>query len=406
MLNQISPSWVPISVPAFTNLTTAATSSNTPTTTQRVLHVVNGEHFAGAERVQMHLGRCLPEFGFEADFACLVPGRFCEQFDLDHSRVLAAPMKNRFDWAVADRIRNTIADTDYSCIHAHTPRSAMVAARLAKRLRLPWIYHLHSPAARDSSKRFSNFINSAVEKWSLASVSHLIAVSNSLKQQAILDGWRSEEVTVVHNGVPAVRPQRTGTPVAGGTWVIGMVALMRPRKGLEVALKALQAVRANGHALVLKCIGPFETVEYEAKIKRLILELGVEDGVELVGFTKDIPAELAKLDAMVLPSLYGEGMPMVVLEAMAAGLPVVATKVEGTPEAIEHGKQGLLAEPNDPDSLAHELESLINGQHDWTSMSESAVQRHGAHFSDVSMARKTAEIYQRLSSGNSAADAE
>lgn len=406
MLDQTSPSWVPTDIPNIHGVSHGAAFSNIRKKTKRVLHVVNGEHFAGAERVQMHLGRCLPAFGFEADFACVVPGRFCEQFDLEQSRVLAFPMKNRFDIAVADRIRSELSDVDYHCIHAHTPRSAMVASRLAKKLRLPWVYHLHSPVARDSSKRLSNFVNSNVEKWSLASVDHLIAVSNSLKQQALIDGWLSRQVTVVHNGVPAMRPPRGSAPSVGGKWVIGMVALMRPRKGLEVALKALRKVRATGHSLVLRCIGPFETVDYEAGIKRMILELGVQDGVELVGFTKDIPAELAKLDAMVLPSLYGEGMPMVVLEAMAAGLPVVATKVEGTPEAIQHGRQGLLAEPNNPDSLADQIISLLDGQHNWTAMSESAVERHATHFSDVAMAQKTAEVYRNLAGGNTSTNAE
>ena len=62
---------------------------------------------------------------------------------------------------------------------------------------------------------------------------------------------------------------------------------------------------------------------------------------------------------MVLPSLFGEGLPMVVLEAMAAGLPVIATRVEGTPEAITHGVEGLLAEPRDPESLSAAIESLV-----------------------------------------------
>ena len=87
---------------------------------------------------------------------------------------------------------------------------------------------------------------------------------------------------------------------------------------------------------------------------------------------------------------------MVVLEAMAAGLPVIATRVEGTPEAITHGVEGLLAEPSDPESLAGEIRSMVTGQHDWNVMAEAAFERHRTCFSDLSMAAGTAEVYRDL----------
>jgi glycosyltransferase involved in cell wall biosynthesis len=127
-----------------------------------------------------------------------------------------------------------------------------------------------------------------------------------------------------------------------------------------------------------------------------VAKLDLGRGVEFVGFTKDIPSALGELDAMVLPSLYGEGLPMVVLEAMAAGLPVVATRVEGTPEAVRHGCEGLLAEPNNVDSLAAALFDLISGKYNWQRLSHAAVQRHAEVFSAESMARGTAAVYRRV----------
>ncbi|WP_164102619.1 glycosyltransferase [Candidatus Laterigemmans baculatus] len=364
--------------------------------TVSVLHIINGQHFAGAERVQVHLGRCLPSEGFRADFACLTPGRFLEQCPRDESEVFAVPMRSRYDLGVAGRILAAVGSRRYQLLHAHTPRSAMVAARIAKRLDVPWIYHVHSPTANDSSRWLQNQLNYWVERWSLRSAAHLITVSNSLRKQMIAEGWAADRVSVVANGVPAIRPPRQQIPTPGGRWVLGMVALMRPRKGLEVALRALVELRKRELDVRLRCIGPFETAEYEASIRRLISELGLEDAVELSGFASDVPAALAELDAMVLPSLYGEGMPMVVLEAMAAGLPVVATRVEGTPEAIRHGRDGLLAEPNSPQSLAEQLRLLVEGEYDWQALSESAVRRHAEQFSDRAMAHHTAGVYRRV----------
>ena len=99
---------------------------------------------------------------------------------------------------------------------------------------------------------------------------------------------------------------------------------------------------------------------------------------------------------MVLPSLFGEGLPMVVLEAMAAAVPVIATRVEGTPEAVRHGVEGLLAEPRDAESLAEQIESLVSGRYDWETMAEAAAARHCEHFSDITMARATANMYRQL----------
>lgn len=118
--------------------------------------------------------------------------------------------------------------------------------------------------------------------------------------------------------------------------------------------------------------------------------------MERVGFTNDVPAELVKMDAMVLPSLYGEGLPMVVLEAMAAAVPVIATRVEGTPEAVSDGVEGLLAEPGDPISLADKIRTLVSGEIDWSAMSEAAYNRQRACFSDHAMAKGTSDVYRKL----------
>ena len=102
------------------------------------------------------------------------------------------------------------------------------------------------------------------------------------------------------------------------------------------------------------------------------------------------------LDAMVLPSLFGEGMPMVVLEALACGVPVIATRVEGTPEVIRHGQEGLLARPQDADSLSQAIQVFISDRSVWCQMSRLAVRRHRQGFSDFTMAERTAKVYRKL----------
>ena len=117
---------------------------------------------------------------------------------------------------------------------------------------------------------------------------------------------------------------------------------------------------------------------------------------DLERFTQDVDRELAQMDLFVLPSLFGEGMPMVVLEAMASGVPVVATRIEGIPEAIRDGREGLIAEPGDPQDLAAVLSRVIDGQVDWQSLRRGALKRQASEFSDISMAAGVAEVYRRV----------
>jgi glycosyltransferase involved in cell wall biosynthesis len=131
-------------------------------------------------------------------------------------------------------------------------------------------------------------------------------------------------------------------------------------------------------------------------VKALAAELQVAEQITWTGFVSDVPAELARCDLFILPSLFGEGLPMVVLEAMAAGVPVVGTRVEGIPEAIRDGQEGLLAEPSDPADLARAIGRIVRGEVDWRRLREHGMARHGERFSDRSMAEGVAAVYRRV----------
>ena len=115
-----------------------------PTARVNVLHVINGEHFSGAERVQDLLALRLPEEGFAADFAALKPGRFGEA-RRSSTRLTQLPMRGRIDYKVVGPLKNLVRKYDYKILHAHTPRTAPVTAVVARSLDLPWVYHVHQP---------------------------------------------------------------------------------------------------------------------------------------------------------------------------------------------------------------------------------------------------------------------
>jgi glycosyltransferase involved in cell wall biosynthesis len=358
-----------------------------------VLHVINGEHYAGAERVQDLLAGRFPEFGFEAGFACVKPVRFGALRQSQGTPLYETRMRSKLDLWPAREIAKIVRCGGYRLIHAHTVRTAMVGALAARLAGVPFVYHIHSPASRNGTGRWSDRANAFLERFCLRKAARLIAVSESLAGEMIRQGYPAERISVVHNGVPALyeAPFRAAPR---GRWTLGTVALFRPRKGLEVLLEALAILRGKGYSVRLKAVGAFETPQYERTIRERAARLELNEAVEWTGFTSDVTSELLAMDLFALPSLFGEGLPMVVLEAMAAGVPVVASAVEGVPEAIRDGQDGLLTIPGDAEDLARKIASIIDGRADWQMLRSNAIARQKQFFSDESMARGVAEVYR------------
>ncbi len=376
--------------------TTSNVTPPKPLAHAKVLHIINGEFFSGAERVQQGLGKRLDEFGFQADFACLKSGKFLEACDLPPNRVFEFPMNSRRDFSVVPRLTKFVLQGNYQILHAHTPRSAMITAMIAKRTASPWAYHVHSPTSRDSTRRWINCLNAWTERLALFSCHQLITVSDSLNAEMRRKGWEAQRVATIHNGVeplPAI-PWETRLPTA--PWRLGMVALMRPRKGVEVLLEALYILSTRREDIRLELVGSFETIHYQEQIEMLVRRWNLTNIVQFSGFTRDVPARLQNLDALVLPSLFGEGLPMVVLEAMAAGVPVIATSVEGTPEAVRDGIDGFLAKPKNAGELAAKIDMLCSDREQWELMGRSARERQRTLFTTAHMAKRVAEVYRNL----------
>ncbi len=361
----------------------------------RVLHVIHGEHYAGAERVQDLLAGRLPLCGFDVGLACVKPGRFVGVFESREAPLYEVPMAGRMDLRAAASLASIVRRQGYRLLHTHTPRTAMVGAIASAMTGIPMVHHVHSPASRDSTHLVRNHVNAFVERASLCRASALIAVSQSLGRRIQHLARPDRPVAVVPNGVPP-RPARRPRHAHETSWTLGTVALFRPRKGIEVLLESLAQLRAQGLLVRLRAVGGFETVEYERHVVRYAAELGVSDAVDWIGFTRNVDAELHRMDLFVLPSLFGEGLPMVVLEAMATGLPVVATEVEGIPEAVRDGVEGLLATPGDAASLSHAIGRIVRGEVSWTRLHAAAIQRHAQRFSDDAMAAGVAEVYRRV----------
>jgi glycosyltransferase involved in cell wall biosynthesis len=363
----------------------------------RVLHLINGEHYAGAERVQDLLALRLPEFGFDVGYACVKPDKFGPRRASQHVPLHETPMGRRYDLRAAWKIARLVRHHNYQLIHTHTPRTALVGSLASRICRVPMVHHVHGQTLTEVNRQWLCRISATVERVSLSRASRIVAVSPSVVQYLRRQAVSPERIVLVQNGVPASkhRSLRQFARGPGQAWTLGTIALFRPRKGTEMLLEAVADLRAAGHNVRLRGVGPFETSQYQTEVTARVQSLGLTDYVEWVGFRSDIDAELAQMDLMILPSLLAEGLPMVVLEAMAAGVPPVGTRVEGITDVIRHETDGLLCEPSRA-GLTQQLARVVRGELDYARLSAAAVARHQECYSDICMAQRLAQVYREL----------
>lgn len=361
----------------------------------RVLHVINGEDYSGAERVQDELAMRLPDFGYDVGFACVLPGRFDSVRQAQHIPLENAGMRSKFDLRPVRQIERLIRDGQYDIVHTHTPRSLLIGGMAANRAGVPTVHHVQCPAAADTTNVWRNRLNAFIERRCMKGVARVLPVSESLREYLHGQGVKDEDIRVVPNAVPVHGPL-ADRPTPEAPWTIGICAMFRPRKGLDVLIDSLAKLKAAGHNVRLRAVGYFKEPQYKVRIEQQIKDFQLQEIVDWRGFSDSVYDELAQMDLFVLPSLFGEGMPLAILEAMAAGVPVVSTRVEGTPELVRDGIDGVIVEPGDAVALAGAFERIIRGELNWQELRASAHQRQGELFSDTKLADSVAAIYSEI----------
>ena len=362
---------------------------------RKVLHIINGDLYAGAERVQDLLALNLPRYNYGVSLLTLKEGLFSSARQAADVPLFPFQMRSRLDLGVARGIAKIARKGGYRIIHTHSPRGALIGAIASSLAAVPLVHHVHGPTTHDTEHVLRNYWNSLIERICIRRAVHAVAVSRFVAGYAQSLGVPAENRTIVWNGVETPVEKLLQNDFSRPT--IGAVALFRPRKGIEVLIEAaaqLAGIRSSPFKVLM--VGAFETKEYEDMIKSLARRLNVEDRFEWTGFTTDVEQMLRKMDVFVLPSLYGEGLPMVVLEAMALGLPIVSTKVGGVVEAIEDRRQGLLVEPGDATSMCLSLNEVLDDEALRLKIGKGARQRQIECFSANSMAAGVAAVYDKI----------
>lgn len=312
--------------------------------TTRVAHVTLGLGVGGQEKLLLEFARHADQERFDLRFVSL-GGRdtFSAALERCGCRVAHLDGPDGLSGSLVLRLARLLRRWQVDVVHTHEDRPLIHAVPAARLAGVRRIIHTRHGQSATLTRRQRALINLAT-RW----VHRFVCVSHDSARLALAHGVHPRRVATIWNGIDLERYPYAG-PCPAGPAVC--VARLSPEKGVDTLVRATAVIVRREPAFRLEIAG--EGI-CEADLRRLSAELGVQDHIAFLGHVDDVSGLLARASVFVLPSL-SEGVALTILEAMARGLPVVATRVGGTVEAVAEGETGLLAPPSDPEALAAAL---------------------------------------------------
>lgn len=365
----------------------------------RILHLISSAGFYGAENVLVNLAAasrkvagCQPVVGVLRD----ARNPHQEVADQARERGIEAHIfacSGRLDLSLIGAIRRRARELATDVIHSHGYKSNFYGYLAARPRRIPVLATCHTGTDKPEmtpALRLYDWLDRAV----LRRVDQVVAVSPTIAEALAAVGIPPGKIALVPNGIDVERFQHASPALAvpAGARVVGMVSRLTANKGPYCFLEAARAVAARMPEayFVLVGDGP-ERSRLEAAAK----ESGLEGRILFTGARSDMPGVYASLNVFVLPS-HSEGMPMSVLEAMAAGLPVIATRVGAVPQLIEPDRTGVLVQPQASAELAEAIVKVLKNPIWAHELGQSGRRRVVQEYSSDSMARHYRRLYERI----------
>jgi glycosyltransferase involved in cell wall biosynthesis len=310
----------------------------------------------------------------------------------------------RFDPRVVAQLREIVGRRKPDIIQTHQIKSHFLVKLSGLWKQYPWIAVHHGYTSTDLKMLFYNQLN----RWSLPTAHRVVTVCGAFARQLEREGVRPERISVRHNSVSAAphdagraeeetRLLRARYDVADGERVVVAIGRLSREKAHVDLIAALGHMRRARPDIDFKLLIVGDGPE-RANVESAAVGEGVTDRVVFVGHVADVRPFYAAADVMALPS-HSEGSPNVLLEAMAAGVPSVATTVGGVPEIAAHEETALLVAPRDPEAMATQLARLLTDARLASELSANASSVVAARYSPEAYARSVAEMYRELAPG-------
>lgn len=282
----------------------------------------------------------------------------------------------------------------YDLLHVHSSKAGAIGRVAARAARVPVVYTPHCFAFIGPQRALRSALAVAAERALAAITGAIVCVADAERREALRHHvGRPDRLRVVHNGCPdceeGLDPDLELEAFAAGGPLVACLTVLRPQKAVEVFVRAAPRVLQRVPEARLAVIGDGEL---RPGLEQLAQKLGLGERLRFFDFKGPASRQLRSLDVFILPSAW-EAFPISVLEAMACGVPQVATDVGGTSEAIAHGETGLLCPPGDPEALAERIATLLADPKRRRSMARASVERHRANFGLDPMVEGIVEVY-------------
>jgi glycosyltransferase involved in cell wall biosynthesis len=368
---------------------------------RRPIHVMffsEAPAFGGAEQYLVTLMNLLPRDEFRLSCVCTNQRTLAtiqqrvsapEEIDFAFFRTGTKPAAWKIVWPLACLFASRNLDiVHYNGLEGSGAIGVVVAASMVG------IPHIIGTVHTTGGRRSSSLLRRMLLWLSDTLVHQVILVCRRSMQQVYEHRYLTpKKLSIIYYGItipPASEVQRhrdsPDRPV-----VIGTVGQLIPRKGIDMLLEAASRLQYLD-TVQFKIIGDGPERHH---LETLVRQLGINERVEFTGWQNDVNSALRSLDMFVLFS-FSEALPFAILEAMASGLPIIATSVGGVVEAVIDGQTGLLVEPGDVAGLVHALQTLIDDPGMRRAMGQAGRQRAVEYFSDEQMAEQTRQYYHRL----------
>jgi glycosyltransferase involved in cell wall biosynthesis len=287
-------------------------------------------------------------------------------------------------------------------VHTHSSKAGLLGRAAARAARVPHVVHTqHGWSIRVQTSPAVWMAYRLVERVLARATDRIVVVAALDRATGLAHGiGRPGQYTVIRSGIDVAafsnsasrrREARERLGLPRDAAVVGTVARLAPPKDLESLLHGFAAVAAERPAARLVLIGDGPR---RAEAEAMVRALGATDRVVFAGPRRDVPELLPAFDVMVLPS-HHEGLPRTIVEAMATGIPVVASGVGGIPEVVVDGTTGLLVPPGDPAALASAVERVLDDPALGLQLVDRARTLVG-EFDAAAMVRRTEALYEEL----------
>lgn len=361
----------------------------------RVLLMIDDASVGGGQQHILALAERLDRQTFEVSVACEGKGYLVDELQKRAIPVYPLTMSNRPAprpliqcIRLIHRLRPTIVHTHGGTAGFH----GRIASFFAPSIRLVHTYHgIHYLHDRQGIQSWIyRLVDRLLKKWT----DRLVCVSQSDYtlgvQHNVLDPQKTE---VIRNGIDVdrfVRTAKASSDKAGYPRVVGTIGRLHMEKGHSYLVKAAAQVLKVCPSILFEITGEGEL---RGDLENEIRSLGLEDHVKLLGERTDVESLFERMDVFVLPSFW-EGLPLVLLEAMAAGVPIVATAVGGILEVVTHDREALLVPPRHEQQLAQEILRVLSDRELAARLTRNALQKVRNQFSVDKMVKATENMYK------------